>query len=441
MWRPSRSSPWRSSSTSEAGRAPGGLLFLLVLAFAAAVLGCTAYDALQPAGEPKVEDSVAAQQVPAAPPKHEPFSHKFHLGAGVGCDDCHEGTAKADKAPMPEAEFCMNCHEEIDAKKPKEKTVSAFLDKPGGKPEWSHATAQAPGIVFSHKTHLAKKVECAACHSGIAESKAVTKELFTDMDACTKCHASSGAKTECATCHREAIENAAAGKGQYWLPANHAKTWPKDHGAVGRREKPAVRAEQCDLCHGAQGGPATCAQCHVTRKPADHERIWTTLHGQVVRGDPAQVATRCAFCHDAKGFPREAKCTGCHATQAPRDHTQSWRVDAGHGLAATLDRERCEACHRTDTCVACHSSMEPRSHRGGFGAPKDTHCAGCHLPLSPGESGGCGVCHNGTPSHRAAPRMPEEPPHRPDLQCRQCHNHPPNLRHFDNGTNCLQCHR
>ena len=447
MWRPSRSSPWRSSSTSEAGRAAGGLLLAVVVALAAVVIGCSAYEALGPAPEPQLDQGAAAAAPPAPPPKHVPFDHKAHLAKGVECMDCHEGLEKSDKTPSPDPEFCMNCHEEIDAKKPKERTVAAFLDKPGGKPEWSHVTKQAPDIVFTHKNHLAKKVDCAECHTGIKESTAVTKELFVTMDACTKCHAASSAKTECSACHKEAKASVAAGKGEYWMPASHVKTWPAEHGASVRAAKaapktqPAPQSERCELCHGAAKGPSSCAQCHTTKKPADHERIWETLHGQVVRGDPEQAKGRCAFCHDQPSFPRESKCTGCHATHPPSDHSQSWRVNAGHGLAAALDRERCEACHRTDTCVACHSTMEPRSHRGPFGAPRATHCAGCHLPLSIDEPGGCGVCHKGTPSHRAAPRMPQEPPHRPDLQCRQCHSGPPNLRHFDNGTNCLQCHK
>ena len=437
MWRPSRSSPWRSSSTSEAGRAAAALLIAALVGFAAAVVGCSAYEAFRP--EPQSKADLSSAKTPPAP-RRTAFDHTCHAGAGVGCADCHEGTEKADKAPMPTVEFCMNCHEDIDGKKPKEKTVAAFVDAKG-KPQWSNVTAQTPDIVFSHKTHLAKKPDCAACHAGIATSTVVTKELFTDMDSCMSCHAKSGAKNECSTCHRAAQASVAAGKGQYWIPADHDKSWLSDHGAADAHGHAAARTDRCDLCHGKDRGPSSCAPCHVTTKPANHDRIWQTLHGQVVRADQDVLMEKCAFCHNATGFPQEAKCTGCHATQPPRDHTQSWRVDAGHGLAAALDRERCETCHRTDSCVACHESMQPRSHRGRFGSPRNTHCAGCHLPLSAGEAGGCGTCHKATPSHAAAPRMPAEPEHRPDLQCRQCHNRPPNLRHFDNGTNCLQCHR
>jgi hypothetical protein len=419
----------------------------VIVAVAAAVAGCSAFDvfrsspAAAPAASPAAS-AAAAQPAKAEKPKHLTFDHKFHLGKGVACEDCHEGTEKSDKAPMPPLEFCLNCHTDIDAKKPPERTVAAFLDKPGGTPQWSHVTAQAPGIVFSHKTHVAKKLECAECHKGIEESTAVSKDLFVDMDACVNCHKAKQAKTDCATCHKESAQRIAEGKGPYWPPANHVKTWQQEHGAVAAAGKPRSRAEQCDLCHGRDAGPGatSCNQCHISKKPADHEKIWITMHGQAVRADPGKVTSRCAFCHEATGFPQESKCLGCHATQPPRDHTQSWRVDAGHGLAAALDRERCEACHTTDSCIACHTSMQPRNHRGGWGAPRDAHCNTCHLPLSLDDPGGCGVCHKTTQSHSAAPRMPAQPPHRPDLQCRQCHNGPPHLKHADNGTNCLTCH-
>jgi hypothetical protein len=209
------------------------------------------------------------------------------------------------------------------------------------------------------------------------------------------------------------------------------------------RGDPALVADRCAACHDLPSFPerGRCATCHVGTKPADHDRLWTDMHGQAVRRDPAAVTNRCSFCHDAPGFPTQSRCNGCHMTEPPRDHTQSWRVDGGHGLSASMDRDRCTACHTADTCRTCHQTVEPKSHRGAWGAPKDRHCVNCHLPLTKNSQEGCGVCHEGTPSHASAPPMPAEPPHRPDLQCRKCHFGPKNLPHADNGTNCVTCHR
>lgn len=501
MWRPTKSSLLRSSSTSESGRA-AGLPFALFLAFAAVVAGCTAFDDLT--GTSGNDDGAQAPAVvraakpvpppvawtPPAAPSRIAFDHQFHLSRGPGCTDCHEGTDENDKAGMPDVEFCMACHEDIDGEKPKEKTVAAFFGKDGETPVWSNVTAQSPDVVFSHKTHIAKDIECAQCHVGIEDNKAVSHELFVDMDACTKCHTEKKAKNDCATCHRASQKSVAAGKGPYFAPANHDAGWRGVHGVVERLSAPRVRAERCDECHGKEQFPAAsncdtchagtkpenhdvawrgvhgalvrdqaadasescavchdqasfpessrCDVCHVSTQPADHAQLWRDRHGQAVRRDPESVSGRCAFCHDKRGFPPEKRCTGCHLTEAPRDHSQSWRVGGGHGLSASMDRARCAACHTADTCSTCHSTTAPRSHRAAWGAPRSRHCVNCHLPLRASSLEGCGVCHQGTPSHDMAPRMPTSPPHSPDATCLKCHYQ---LKHADNGTNCVTCHR
>jgi len=500
MWIRSMSSRWGSSVSSETRRAPFAATALaLVLAAVAAVAGCSAFDdsaaasKKAPAVKTRTAPPPAVAWTPPSPPARISFDHKFHLSRGPTCADCHEDTEKSDKATMPKLEFCMDCHVDIDATKPKEKTIAALLDADGKTPRWSNVTAQGPDVVFSHKTHLAKKVECVECHKGIDESTKIGPGFFVDMDACVKCHEAKKAKTDCATCHKSAAQSVAAGKGPFQAPANHDVAWKGVHGVVSQLDAPRTRAERCDDCHadakfpeagkcavchastkpanhdaawrGVHGAKALedlsavsascgvchdakqfpeqgrCDVCHVTTKPADHERLWKDLHGQVVRRDSENVSGRCAFCHSKPGFPLESRCTGCHLTEPPRDHSQSWRVDGGHGLAAALDRSRCEACHTTDSCIACHQTTAPRSHRGRWGSPRDTHCVNCHLPLRADAPDGCGVCHKGTPSHSSAPPMPAQPPHRPDLACRKCHAGSATLPHADNGTNCVLCHR
>jgi hypothetical protein len=124
-------------------------------------------------------------------------------------------------------------------------------------------------------------------------------------------------------------------------------------------------------------------------------------------------------------------------TMLPRDHTNQWRR-FGHGISASLDRDRCEACHRPDSCTACHSTVEPASHTGNFGSPRNTHCLGCHEPL---RNEGCVACHSGTPSHALA--KPKPPDHNAAMNCRQCHipgGVQPPMPHVDNGSNCNSCH-
>ena len=276
---------------------------------------------------------------------------------------------------MPPRETGWEGHEEIDEDKPPEKKIDAFAKTPGGPLVWGNVTKVPDEVNFRHDRHAKAKVACKDCHTGIEESSRVTPEVAVDMDECMACHTQRKAANECATCHS----------------AYGTEAW----------------------------------------KPKSHDRLWTTLHGQVVRRNapPNSRAEDCSLCHT------QNDCASCHRSEPPRDHTNAWRTGGGHGLAASMDRDRCQACHEVHSCEQCHLENEPRSHRAGWGSPRNRHCLNCHLPLRHGAPEGCGTCHTGTPSHSEAPRMP--PWHRPDFQCRLCHANP----HPDNGQNCLLCHR
>jgi hypothetical protein len=124
-------------------------------------------------------------------------------------------------------------------------------------------------------------------------------------------------------------------------------------------------------------------------KPASHKGAWINGHGitaQVSANDPAQTGRTCLVCHEKND------CIACHATRPPLDHTNYWRT-TGHGMAASVNRERCLNCHRQDYCVRCHNETAPRSHTAGW---VNRHCQWCH------QSGGvpdgnCGVCHKRSP--------------------------------------------
>lgn len=324
------------------------------------------------ASEPPAGKAAAA----AAPVAPRPaFDHKAHLERGPTCEDCHEGAATRDAAGMPSVEMCMDCHEEIEEAAPPGKRIAEFLDPATKAPRWSAVSELGDELIFAHGKHAAAKVACSECHRGIEESRAVTPALAAGgMDACMDCHAERKASNACSVCH---------------------------------------------------------TRIGVDGAPSNHDRLWTARHGQVVRrGAPEGYAEQCSLCHE------DSSCLGCHADQAPRDHTQFWRNGPGHGLAAALDRVRCQTCHTSDTCIACHTSNAPRSHRGGWGSPRNRHCIGCHDTGSGAGEGGCSTCHQGTPSHLAAPRKP--PGHTPDQECMLCHG---DMKHPDNGQNCNACHR
>ena len=286
------------------------------------------------------------------------FNHSSHLDKGLECVDCHETAEDEAEAGMPNFEFCMECHEEMDEERPEEERLSTMWLDADGNPRWHNVTAQSDEILFSHSSHVARGVECSECHTGIEASERVGFDLRQDMNDCITCHTSRDAPTACETCHEEI--------GPDW-------------------------------------------------KPPSHSQLWTTRHGQEIRmaGTPEGLEDDCSLCHTP------TMCADCHNTQAPRDHTQSWRRGGGHGLASSMDRTRCQTCHEVHSCIACHENARPRSHRAMWGGKRSRHCLNCHQPLTPDSPDGCGVCHKGTPSHDHAPPKPGW--HTADMQCLLCH--------------------
>lgn len=226
-------------------------------------------------------------------------------------------------------------------------------------------------VIFSHSRHAGVESSCNTCHTGIETNERIGRDMHITMSRCMECHAERHVVDDCATCHRE------------------------------------IRREVM---------------------PASHQQNWKQKHGQVVRAETNEIADTCSLCHS------EATCVACHMDVPPPNHNNFWRLH-GHAIAASMDRQNCAACHRPDSCERCHQSMLPQSHSGMWGAPKDTHCNGCHFPLA---SNGCIVCHKSTPSHDTAAPMP--PWHNPGMNCRQCHGVTQPLPHVDNGSNCTMCH-
>jgi hypothetical protein len=269
------------------------------------------------------------------------FSHAIHVQQGMDCTDCHAGAEESDDPGMPAQGQCLLCHKDLDAKKPPERRSSVLFTD--GKLQVHHAARVPDEVIFSHKAHVARGLDCSACHPGIQTSERIGTEMRISMDACTRCHE--------------------------------------------RTQPPGA-------------GPQDCAVCHKEIKkdvsPPSHEHNWRKMHGQSVRAGGEGMSDRCSLCHT------ESTCTACHSETAPESHNAFWRT-RGHGIAAEMDRGSCAACHRPDSCQRCHADTLPASHTGMWGSPRDNHCLTCHFPLT-GES--CAVCHRSAPSHALAAPMP-----------------------------------
>ena len=135
---------------------------------------------------PNLETSVEASSFSAAQDKNK-FEHAKHNE--LKCDQCHVRKADAIKPVVPAhgaciachiKEFtstqfgiCANCHEGINAVRPK---VQAFPER------------QTFGVEFSHKTHATyvsgeKRADCAGCHA-----VAGARTTFPAHRECYVCH-------------------------------------------------------------------------------------------------------------------------------------------------------------------------------------------------------------------------------------------------------------
>lgn len=195
----------------------------------------------------------------------------------------------------------------------------------------------------------------------------------------------------------------------------------------------AISMEQCISCHIQHNPEESCSVCHSEVdqqwQPGSHSHLWKKGHGMVARSGTTLQAQRCELCHS------ESTCIQCHESEKPDNHDNYWRL-RGHGVVASMDRQNCQTCHRDDYCASCHDEARPLSHTGSFGSPRNTHCVSCHFPLR-GE--GCVTCHRSTPSHDAATPLP--PDHNIAMNCRLCHGAGVPLRHIDDGSDCILCHR
>ena len=133
------------------------------------------------------------------------FNHKRHQEKDVECYDCHQFYKKYSVAGIPDTELCYSCHKsdkDLKEKEEKRKLHNYFTNKI--EIEWKRVNTPLPDdVVFSHKRHVVKEIECAECH-GKAEELVETKRLVEDftMDWCIDCHHKEEADEDCLSCHK-----------------------------------------------------------------------------------------------------------------------------------------------------------------------------------------------------------------------------------------------
>ncbi len=161
----------------------GGLLYLCFLGIASAESG-------------RVE-AVASHNRAAQP---IPFSHKLHSAQNLDCSSCHSNPDPGDNMTIPDAEFCMDCHQTVAADKPAIKKLAHFAGSRKPIP-WVRVYSLPAFVFWRHRIHLAAGQSCEACHGDVAAMHVVRATTVTTMDGCVDCHDRKDANTGCSTCH------------------------------------------------------------------------------------------------------------------------------------------------------------------------------------------------------------------------------------------------
>jgi hypothetical protein len=335
--------------------------------------------------------------------KHDHVAFDLHEAHDkLKCEECHRG-----KGFLGETQACAGCHKNVHGDEMSDQCTGCHTQK-----------AWKPAAKFDHSQHFPlvgrhATVECGKCHVETRETDPMThvisRVVFGKSPGthCQDCHVTPHARggqaiygADCARCHTEADF-----KELKYTLADHS-TFP------------------------VLGAHATiaCAACHDLEKPLPD----------------AQAATRCDSCHvDAHQGRIAGACTQCHFDGDVKFSDASPRMDAarhaslGMVLAGPHAHVACDKCHgpaptyldrfpgrKENDCLACH--QDP--HGGQF-KEKEPDCKSCH------------------PGDRFVPSAITAANHQPvlrerhaELECKECHKIPEDVKYVGTAKECQGCH-
>jgi hypothetical protein len=372
------------------------------------------------------------------------FNHKFHVGDANGphakCETCHGKATNSESVSdklTPLGTVCDSCHmtdhANLEHVTPgdEEEGKCAFCHV-GYKPENGNAVARftlpRANMVFNHKKHLSRNINCQQCHGAVQELELATRDQLPRMRGCFTCHqmpdsaARGEAKSDCLTCHLRAngdpttptktadvhgifAGSAAGGGGRMktsfasgplmpprWLRgAAHTPDWIERHKMVAGND-----SQFCSNCHKED----FCVACHDGRvRPRSiHPNDYISMHPIEAR----QAAQKCTSCHREQSF-----CISCHqrvgvSMSGPPDARASGRFHPAkviwsdaprrpghHAFEAERNLNACVSCHIERDCVTCHGGQ---GIGGGFNPHRDGFAGGCNTQFRRNPRP-CFVCH------------------------------------------------
>jgi c(7)-type cytochrome triheme protein len=296
------------------------------------------------------------------------FSHGRHAargGDGARCASCHRAVLDTDdnRLPAPSAASCAGarCHDGAAAFPITAACVRCHADP--SDPEFKVAR---PTARYSHATHSAVQLACAACHP-LTRSGEVR---VVGHAPCATCHAGDFGERQpkiCGACHNGS---------EPWRPL------------VADRSPPDDTEFGATLDHDHH--PGDCARCHALTTPAGQlrpprgHRACTGKGCHAAAGGPAPTLAACERCHRRGIVPerRETRLAAAWSVRRAFDHANHARGSDGRALA----------------CTACHVELHGPDV-AALATPPKLACAPCHDGSAAFKLTGtsCTRCHRGAP--------------------------------------------
>ncbi len=260
------------------------------------------------------------------------------------CHTDHRGDTDFKPSLAETKNSCAICHTE--------KELSAPVDRPAA------PLGEPRGVTlaydrFPHEAHLAKKIDCEACHGDPRPAAAAEERDFgpVGISTCRGCHEKDDAK-----------KNVAFGEKGWW-----------------------AREKLYDLAwHGAkEDGGQKCLACHADLYKKELRTVASIVPADVARPRSAYALSR--YAHEAE-FRAHASLAGkdcklCHALGRPGVDASAVGV-FWHGLhmPSVKPGSNAEAFSSSEACAACHGEIAASKALtpGAFSKPADETCARCH---------------------------------------------------------------
>ena len=118
------------------------------------------------------------------------FPHRTHVQQlKLACTTCHQRAEKDAVAGRPPTKLCLACHSGGEAKNEEVKKLRAFGEK-GQEVPWRRVWRLPSDVFFSHRTHVAARIECQTCHGPMETlSRPPARALKQPtMNDCIGCH-------------------------------------------------------------------------------------------------------------------------------------------------------------------------------------------------------------------------------------------------------------